>query len=238
MTIVDAILILFLLCGAVLGFKKGAIKSLVAFIGTIALIVISFYLKNPVAEFLFEYGPFFNFAGEWEGLTTLNILLYEGIAYILVFVVLSGVLSLLLKVSGIIEKILKFTIILGIPSKILGAILGLLEAFAFSFIVLFLLLQFNGTSKYISNSPISMKVLDKTPFIGPMVEDTYEAIIDINKLKEKYKNSPDKDAYNREILNIMLNYEVITTEATQKLIDNQKLSFEGAQSILDSFKED
>ena len=39
---VDAILLLFLLCGAVLGFKKGAIKSLVALIGTIFLVVISY----------------------------------------------------------------------------------------------------------------------------------------------------------------------------------------------------
>ena len=47
MTILDSIIILFLLCGAVLGFKKGAIKSLVALIGTILLVVISFISKIP-----------------------------------------------------------------------------------------------------------------------------------------------------------------------------------------------
>lgn len=236
LTIVDAILILFLLAGAVLGFKKGAIKSLVALVGTIALVVISYYLKNPVAEVLFNYCPFVNFSGSFEGLITLNILLYESIAYILVFVVLSSILSILLKISGIVEKLLNATIILGIPSKIIGAVLGFLEAVFFSFIVLFVLIQFNTTNQLISNSSIATSIIDKTPIVGTMVNDTYQAVLDINKLQDKYKDSTNKDAYNAEILNIMLTYEVVTPETTQKLIDNNKLKFTGAQSILNSFK--
>lgn len=238
MTILDAILILVLLSGAVLGFKKGAIKSLVALVGTIALVVISYYLKNPVAEILFEYAPFIKFSGSWAGLETLNILLYESIAYILVFIVLSTVLSLLLKISGIIEKILTFTIILGIPSKIIGAVLGFLEAVVFSFIVLFILIQFNVTNSLVSESSLANSILDKTPLVGIMINDTYNAIKDINKLQEKYKNDTNKDAYNGEILSIMLHYEVVTKETTQKLIDDKKITFAGAQSILNSFKEE
>ena len=204
LTIVDSILILFLLLGAVLGFKKGAIKSLVALIGTVVVVVVAYYLKNPVAELLLDYCPFLKFGGSWTGLVTLNILLYEAIAYLLVFVVLSSILSLLIKVSGILETILKMTIILGIPSKIIGAVLGFLEALVFSFIVLFILLQFNVTSKMVSDSTLARSIIDKTPIIGHMVNDTYKAIQDINKLQDKYKNDSNKDAYNAEILTIML----------------------------------
>ena len=235
---VDSILILFLLLGAVLGFKKGAIKSLVALIGTIVVVVVAYYLKNPVAELLFDYCPFLKFGGAWTGLVTLNILLYEAIAYLLVFVVLSSILSLLIKVSGILETILKMTIILGIPSKIIGAVLGFLEALVFSFIVLFILLQFNATSKMVSDSTLARSIIDKTPIIGHMVNDTYKAIQDINKLQDKYKNDNNKDAYNAEILTIMLKYEVVTPEVTQKLINSEKLDFAGAQSVLNSYKED
>ena len=235
---VDSILILFLLLGAVLGFKKGAIKSLVALIGTIVVVVVAYYLKNPVAELLFDYCPFLKFGGAWTGLVTLNILLYEAIAYLLVFVLLSSILSLLIKVSGILETILKMTIILGIPSKIIGAVLGFLEALVFSFIVLFILLQFNVTSKMVSDSTLARSIIDKTPIIGHMVNDTYKAIQDINKLQDKYKNDNNKDAYNAEILTIMLKYEVVTPEVTQKLINNTKLDFAGAQSVLNSYKED
>lgn len=238
MTIVDSILILFLLLGAVLGFKKGAIKSLVVLIGTLILVVVSYYLKNPIAELLLDYCPFIKFGGTWTGLVTLNILLYEAIAYVLVFVVLSSILSLLVKVSGILEKILAATIILGIPSKIIGAVLGFLEALVFSFIILFVLLQFNIASEMVSDSSVARSIIDKTPIIGHMVNDTYKAIQDINKLQEKYKNDSNKDAYNAEILTILLEYKVVTPEVTQKLIIDKKLNFAGAQNVLDSYKED
>ena len=112
-----------------------------------------------------------------------------------------------------------------------------MESLVFSFIVLFVLLQFNVTSEYITSSTIATSIIDKTPIIGTMVNDTYKAIQDINGLRDKYKDNTNKDAYNCEILAIMLDYEVVTPEVTQKLIDSHRLSFTGAQSILDSFKE-
>ena len=238
MGIVDIILIIFILLGGLLGFKKGAIKSLVALVGTFALVIIAFYLKDPVAEFLLKHLPFFNFSGSWEGLVTMNILLYESIAYILIFILLSGILSLLLKISGIIEKILSATIILGIPSKILGGILGLVETIFFSFIVLFVLLQFNLTNEYIKDSKLAMFVIDKTPIVGSMVNDTNVAIKNISNLHEKYKNETNKDDYNCEILNIMLNYNVVSVDTADELIKSNKLDFKGASIIVNSHKGD
>ena len=238
MTIVDAIVILFLLLGAVLGFKKGAIRSLVGLVGTIAVVVIAYYLKNPVAYLLYNFVPFFDFSGNWQGLVTLNILLYESIAYVLVFVILYGLLSLILRLTGIIEKFLTMTIILGIPSKIIGAVLGFLEAVVFSFIILFVLLQFNGSHTFIKESTVAMSILDKTPLIGAMVNDTYDAIVEISDLQDKYKDSASKDEYNAEILGIMLRYHVVTPDTTRKLIDNGKLDFAGAEAVLNTFEEE
>jgi len=237
MTIIDSIVILVLLCGAVLGFKKGAIKSLVTLIGLIVLVIVSYYLKNPVAGFMYKFLPFFKFGGSFEGLVTLNILLYESIAYFIVFAVLSGILSFLIKVSGILERILKATIILSIPSKIIGAVLGFFEALVLCFIVLFVLIQINGTSALVKESDIALKILDKTPLIGNTVDDTYQAVLEIIDLQNKYQNNNDKDAYNGEILSILLNYNVIDIDEVQYLIDKQKLDFKGVQSILNSYKE-
>ena len=238
MTILDAVVILFLLLGAVLGFKKGAIRSLVGLVGTIAVVVIAYYLKNPVADLLYNFVPFFDFSGNWQGLVTLNILLYESIAYVLVFVILYGLLSLILRLTGIIEKFLTMTIILGIPSKIIGAVLGFLEAVVFSFIILFVLLQFNGSHTFIKESTVAMSILDKTPLIGAMVNDTYDAIVEISDLQDKYKDSASKDEYNAEILGIMLRYHVVTPDTTRKLIDNGKLDFAGAEAVLNTFEEE
>ena len=129
------------------------------------------------------------------------------------------------------------TIILGIPSKIIGAVLGFLEAVVFSFIILFVLLQFNVTHTWIKESSVAMSILDKTPLIGSMVNDTYEAILEISDLQDKYEGSNNKAAYNGEILSIMLRYHVITPDTTRKLIDSDKLNFAGAEAILNTFEE-
>lgn len=238
MTILDSVIILFLLCGAVLGFKRGAIKSLVTLVGTVILVIVCYYLKNPVADILFKFLPFFKFGGAWQGLITLNILLYESIAYLLVFIVLYSILALLIKISGIIEFILKATIILGIPSKIIGAVLGFLEAVVFSFLLLFVLLQFNVTNDMVSESSIANSILDKTPIIGNITNNTYKAIKEIEDLSKKYENTTNKDEYNSEILKIMLDYKVVTPKVTEKLIKDKKLDFNGATRVLNEYKEE
>ena len=247
MTIVDIIIILFILIGAVAGFKKGAIKSLVALVGTIVIIVLSYLLKNPVATLLLKYVPFMelhgdrnfkdNFSGAWNGLVTLNILLYEGIAYVIVFAVLAGILGSLVNLSALVEKLLDATIILGIPSKIIGAVLGFVESIAFAFIVLFVLLQVNETHEAIAKSSLANSILEKTPVLKSLVENTYNAIVDISELKDKYQNDPTRDAYNAEILNIMLDYEVIMPDLAEDLVKSGKVSFVGAEAVIEKFKE-
>ena len=49
-SIVDSIIILFLLMGAVVGFKRGVIKSATMFVGAIVVLILSFWLKNPVSK--------------------------------------------------------------------------------------------------------------------------------------------------------------------------------------------
>ncbi len=238
MNVVDIIILVLLLMGALQGFRKGAIKSLVTLVGTVLVVVVAYYLKDPVAAILLKYLPFFNYSGSFDGLVTLNILVYEAIAYVLVFAVLSSVLSLLVKVSGIIEKLLNATIILGIPSKILGFFLGLIESIVFGFIVLFVLLQFNVTQKWVMDSKVATTIIDKTPFIGNMVNDTYKAVIEINDLHEKYQDSDDTDAYNGEILKIMLEKKVIKKDLALTLVENKKLDFQGAKEIIESYEEE
>ena len=237
MNVVDIIILALLLLGALEGFKKGAIRSLVTLIGTIIVVIVAYYLKDYVASIFLKYLPFFNYSGSFDGLVTLNILVYEAIAYVLVFAILSSVLTLFIKVSGIIEKVLNATIILGIPSKIIGFFLGLIESIVFGFIILFVLLQFNVTQTWIINSKVATAIINKTPYIGNMVNDTYEAVEEINKLHQKYKDTDDMDAYNGEILKIMLEKKVIKKDLALSLVENKKLDFNGAKEIIESYEE-
>ena len=225
MNIIDAVVILFLALGAVIGFKKGFIKTMVTLIGTIIVIIISYKLKDPIAGFMFKYLPFFDFTGIYQGITVLNILIYKAIAFLLVFVFLYAILGIIINVSGIVEKILNATIILGALSKVLGAIAGLLEMIAFICVVLFALVQFNLTSELVLQSKVGRKILDKTPLISKTLSPSIAAIEEIYGLHEKYENEKDKSKFNEEAIAVLKKYDIVTKKQIEELIKSGKLKF-------------
>lgn len=223
MNIVDAVILLALLAGALIGFKKGFIKTMVSLIGTILVIVLSFKFKEPIANFMFKYFPFFEFKGMYEGLSVLNILIYDTIAFLLVFVFLSAILGIIINISGIIEKLLNVTIILGAFSKFLGAIAGLLEMIAFVYIVLFALVQFNVTSEFVLQSKVGTTILNNTPILSNVAAPTVVAINDIYELQKEYADGKNNEKYNQEALMILVNYNIISSSKAQELIEMGKL---------------
>lgn len=219
MSIVDAIIILFLILGALIGFKKGFIKTMVSLIGVILVIVLSFYFKTPIATFMYNYLPFWDFGG----LSILNIFLYESIAFLLVFVLLSSVLGIIINITGIIEKLLNVTIVLGFFSKILGAIAGVLEMIVFIFIAAFVLARINVTSELIMESSWARTILARTPVLANVAGPTYNALSEIYELQKEYADTDDKEAYNVDALTSLIRYGVISKEQAKKLIDDGKL---------------
>ena len=219
MSIVDAIIILFLILGALIGFKKGFIKTMVSLIGVILVIVLSFYFKTPIATFMYNYLPFWDFGG----LSILNIFLYESIAFLLVFVLLSSVLGIIINITGIIEKLLNVTIVLGFFSKILGAIAGVLEMIVFIFIAAFVLARINVTSEFIMESSWARTILARTPVLANVAGPTYNALSEIYELQKQYADTDDKESYNVDALTSLIRYGVISKEQAKKLIDDGKL---------------
>lgn len=61
MNLIDAIIILFLVLGAIMGFKHGFTRQLVSFLGILIITIVSFFLKNYISVFLYENLPFFSF---------------------------------------------------------------------------------------------------------------------------------------------------------------------------------
>jgi len=80
------------------GWKDGVIRGGVSFIGTVLTFIISYSLKGIIGNLLCSICPFFNFSG----LVTLNILIYQVIAFFITFSLLSIIYRILLKAS---EKI-------------------------------------------------------------------------------------------------------------------------------------
>ncbi len=228
MKIVDALIILFLLLGAVIGFKKGFIKTLVSFVGIFITIILALYLKQPVVNFLYAYFPFFSYGGFY----ILNIFVYESIAFFFIFTLLSCILGIILNITGIIEKLLNATIILGIVSKILGAIAGVLEMLLFIFVGCFVLSRINYTSSYIQESKTAKIILARTPIIANIAAPTYKAFDEVYELQKKYAKDEDKSEYNREALMIIVKYRIISKDQALKLVKDGKVKINNPDGFI------
>lgn len=228
--VIDAIIILFLLTGAVLGFKRGAIQTLATLIGTILIIIIAYYLKNPLSVFLYTYLPFFKLGGIFNGITVINILIYEAIAFLIVLGLLSVLLSVILKITGILSKIVDHSIILTLPSKLIGIVVGFLEAYVFLFVLLFIFSQFSFSSTVLKDSKYTNIILSKTPFTTGF-KNSYNAFNEIRNLGDN--NSSNKDY---EALNTLLKYDIITTDNAHKLVDNGKINIKGSNKLIERYE--
>lgn len=223
MGIVDIIIIIFLAFGALLGIKRGFTRQLVSLVGVFAIIILSYILKNPISIILYKNLPFFNFGGIFKDITVLNILLYEAIAFFIVFFVLFVAFRILLSITKIFEKILSATIILGIPSKILGAILGVIESLVYVFIALYILSLPMFNSDFIKDSKLSNLILTKTPILHIVCDKSIKVFDEIVTLKDEYKNTDNMKEFNQKTLNIMIDNKVITKENANELIKSGKI---------------
>lgn len=223
MNIVDVVIILVLMLGIVVGAKKGFTRQLVDTVGTIAVIILAFLLKGSVSTILYKYFPFFHFSGELEGLTSLNLLLYEVAAFFILFVLLSSILRVVRLTTNIFEKALKMTIVLGIPSKILGALVGLIQNFIFLFVALyFLRLPIFGLDM-VKESPLADKLLNSTPLLTSVCGDTLTVFKDFDDLLEEYKNEKDHSVLNQKTLELLVDKKIVNIETVNKLIAEGKL---------------
>lgn len=220
--IVDAIIILVILLGGVVGFKEGAIKRTTSIVGLIIVVIASFTLKNYLSVFFYENLPFFDLWGLFKGIQVLNIVFYEMLAFIIIASILTIVYRLVLTLTGIIEKLLKATIILSIPSKIAGFIIGIFEHYIWVYIFLFILTLPVFNIKDIYESKTAMFIMEKTPFLSKYTGKTLEIYNDLYSIIDNRENKTNEQV-NEEAMKLMLKHEIITTESAKKLIKRNKV---------------
>ena len=234
MNIVDIIIILMILFGAVVGFKQGAIKRATSFLGTFIVLAVAFALKNPLSVLMYENLPFFKFGGLIKGVDVINVLIYELLAFFIVAGVLTLILKVLITITGLIEKLLKMTIFLSIPSKLLGIFVGAIEYFVYVFLVLVFLNLPAFNIKIVKESEYGNKILNETPFLSSLVGTTIDTYTEVYNVLHENRTMSDVEI-NEKILDLYLDKGVITVDSAQKLIDMNKIYIEDA-SILDKYR--
>ncbi len=236
--VIDIAIILFLIMSGIIGFKRGILRQGIGAIGTILIFILAWNLKNPIGNFLSLNLPFFSFGGIFKGVTSLNIILYQLIAFLIVIAILEIIFNVILNITGIIEKILKYTIVLGIPSKLLGLVFGLLEGYIIIFVALFFLNQPAFNIDVVNNSKLTPKILNSSIFLSKGTESVNNTINDIFDLTEKYKNTKNDNDFNKEAIDTMLKYNVVEVKQIDKLIEKDKIKVIGINTILNKYRKD
>ena len=222
MNVVDVIIIALLILGGVAGFKAGVIKKLTDFIGMFVVIILAFYLKNYISVIMYENLPFFNFFGLINGIDTLNILLYEVIAFLVIFIALLFVLKVVLMLTGLVEKILKATVILSIPSKLLGIVVGVIEMYVYLFLILVIVSLPIFDSSFLKDSKMNNFILNNTPVLSGVSEEIIDIYGDVYNIIDNRRNKTNEQL-NEEILKVLIDKKVVTKESAKKLVDKNKI---------------
>ena len=222
LNIVDVIIILIIGLGALVGFKEGAIKRTTSIVGLVLVVILSFILKNYLSVFFYENSPFFDLWGVFKGIQVLNIVFYEMVAFLIIASILTIVYRVILGITGIIERILKATIILSIPSKILGFFIGIFEYYIWVYLFLFILTLPVFNIKEIYESKTAMFIITETPVLSKYTGKTLDIYNDLYNINDNRKNKTDEQL-NEEAMKLMLEYDIITAESAHKLVDRNKV---------------
>lgn len=229
MNVIDIAVVFIILAFGIMGAQRGVFKQLVTTIGFILVVVLAYYLKNPLAEFLSLNLPFFGFKA-----SSFNIMFYQAIAFIVVVAILLAILNILISVTGVVEKILKFTIILGIPSKILGFIAGIVEGFVIVFVGLFFLQQPSLRIDIVNESKLSDRILSSTPILSNVSSGMVCTINDIYELTSSSSKLSDNEL-DLQSIDLMLKHKVISKSYVNKLIDAKKIKIVGIENVLNKY---
>jgi uncharacterized membrane protein required for colicin V production len=222
--IVDVIILLMLGMGACVGFARGFLRQTVQSIGGILTVVCAFIFREPLAMFLIKIFPAVNFKGMFNGITSINILFYEIIAFAVLLIVFSIIVRILFKLATFIEHILNATVILAIPSKILGALMGLVEAYLVVFIILFILTLPIFNIGIVNQSKYKDKILEGTPIVSTLAAKTVASFNDIYALKDDLTKGVDRLKLDQKVLKILIDNKVISVDSANDLYEEGKIN--------------
>lgn len=238
MNVFDIGIVLVLLMFIIVGFKKGVINELAELIGIIVIFILSFMLKGIVGSLLCEFLPFFEFHGIIQGISSINILLYQAIAFILVFSILLSLYIIILKIGKILEKLVRLTIVLWLPSKVLGGLVSFIKGYILLFVAFVLLLiPFGGEkSAIINESKLFNHIVYKSPILSSATSDFTNSIKEAFELgmKVSKKEITPEEADIRNI-DFMLRYNVVDRSTIERLRDNGKLEINNIDSVLEKY---
>ena len=171
---IDILLLILLVGGIIVGAKRGFVVQLIHMIGFVIAFVVAYKYYKPLSEYFVLWIPYpavnenSQFTLVVEQLD-LEQTFYQLLAFALIFFVVKFALQLIASMFDF----LKYLPVLGFLSKILGAVLGFIEAYIllFIFVYVFALLPLDVVQSHLENSGIAQSMLEHTPYFSEKVKE-------------------------------------------------------------------
>lgn len=221
--LIAIVIVIFMVMEVINGYRKGFLESGVRLVGSILIIIGAYILKNPLSVFLYTHFPFFKFDGLFRGVTALNIIVYEVIAFVIVLVALFIIFKIICLFTKLVDKLLSLIFFIGIPNKILGAILGFIEGIVILYFVIAVFKIGTNLLGY-EMEPSLADVVVETPILKHVFGTTLDSLGEITTMAKEYEYTKDKDEFNQKVIDILLEYDLITKDNLETLIEDGKIN--------------
>ena len=153
-------------------------------------------------------------------------------AFLVVALVLTFIWKLVECASSVMQKIINMTIFLGLPSKIIGFIIGIMEYYVIAFIIIYIL-----TLPIISCKPV-IESLNETPIISRFVRKSSGFIGEFIELRDKYQVTESANQFNYETLDLFMKYDIVDVKSVKKLKEKNKISIDGIDELIKKYEEE
>lgn len=168
---ITLILLVILIFGVFMGFKRGLILQAVHLIGFIVSFIIARLYYQKLSAHLSLWIPYPELTGDGAWAVFLNSMpletaFYNGIAFVTIFIGAKIVLQIIATMLDFVSRLP----ILNIANKLGGGILGFLEVYFITFILLFIaaLIPMESVQNKIMTSKLAMFIIEKTPFLSDL----------------------------------------------------------------------
>ena len=129
------------------------------------------------------------------------------------------------------------TIIFALPSKLAGAVFGVLENYIVVFIILYIVSLPFFNIDIIRGSELRDPIVTKTPVLNKLAEKSVEVGTEIANLVDKYKIEEDKNQYNLDTLDVLLKYNITKVETVDRLVEKNKIQLVNIDLVLSKYRD-
>lgn len=229
--IVNTIIIVVFLISLLVGHKKGFAETSINFVISIISTVLAFCFKNPLSVYMYTNLPFFNLDGVFKGVSVINVLIYELIAFMVLLFCFTIIFTVIVHLTNIDKLLFSLFVKLRIPNKLFGSIFCFLQTYIIMYFIIFVgmfignLFEFKGI-----DDTLAYKIY-KTPILYETLEPIHNTISEIGSLVSTHESVNSKEEFNKESIKILLKYDIISEDNVRLLVEKDKLDIDNVDEL-------